>query len=61
MDDYDGYIEIKLPRCRVCLTAEEINRLLQKDPELFARAIRRGKTVNRARLARGPRIKTDTS
>lgn len=43
------YIEIQLVKCRVFLTQEEINRLLQMDPVLFATAIRRGKAILRAR------------
>lgn len=43
------YIEIKLPRCVVFLTATEINRLLQKDPDLFAEGLRRGKAIMRRR------------
>lgn len=43
------YIEIQLIKCRVFLTQEEINRLLQLDPELFATAIRRGKAILRVR------------
>ena len=46
------YIEIQLPKCRVFLTPDEINRLLQQDLELFATAIRRGKAIIRARKAR---------
>ena len=41
------YIEIKLPKCNVMLTAGEINYLLQKDTELFAEAIKRTKYINR--------------
>lgn len=43
------YIEIQLVKCRVFLTQEEINKLLQLDPELLAEAIRRGKAILRAR------------
>ena len=46
------YIEIKLPGCRVFLLPEEINRLLQRDPALFAEGLRRGKAILRARKAR---------
>jgi phage FluMu protein Com len=41
------YIEIKLPKCKVMLTASEINYLLLKDTELFAEAIKRTKYINR--------------
>lgn len=43
------FIEIKLPGCRVFLLPEEINRLLQRDPELYAEGLRRGKAIIRAR------------
>ncbi|NLI11159.1 MAG: hypothetical protein GX425_00705, partial [Peptococcaceae bacterium] len=42
------YIEIQIQKCRVFLTPEEMSRLLQKDPELFAAGIRRGKAILRA-------------
>lgn len=45
------YIEIQLPKCRVFLLPEEINRLLQLDPALFAESLRRGKGILRARKA----------
>ena len=51
------FIEIQLPKCRVFLTQEEINRLLQLDPVIFAEAIRRGKAMLRARKARERREK----
>lgn len=43
------YIEIQLPKCRVFLTPDEISRLLQRDPDLFAAALKRGKGILRAR------------
>ena len=43
------YIEIKLPGCRVFLLPEELSRLLQQDPALFAEGLRRGKAILRAR------------
>ena len=46
------FIELQLPGCRVFLTVEEINRLLQRDPALFAEGLRRGKAIMRARKAR---------
>jgi hypothetical protein len=42
------YLEINLQRCTVFLTAAEINRLLQQDPELFRMALKRGKAFKRA-------------
>lgn len=46
------YIEIQVTKCRVFLTAEELRQLLQREPELFAESIRRGKAILRARKAR---------
>jgi hypothetical protein len=54
-----SYIEIKLPRCRVFLTATEINRLLQRDPVLFQAALQRGKGVVRVRQAKEWQTKQD--
>lgn len=56
-NDPRRYIEIQLPKCRVFLTPEEINRLLQLDRELFAEALRRGKGIMRARKQRERRGK----
>jgi hypothetical protein len=55
------YIEIQLPKCKVFLTPEEINYMLQRNPEMFAEAIRRGKGILRARKARERREKDDTA
>jgi Zn-finger nucleic acid-binding protein len=41
------YIEIKLPKATVYLTAGEINNLLQKDTQLFSEALKRGKYIHR--------------
>lgn len=43
------YIEIQLPKCRVFLTPQEINQLLQKDPHLYATGLKRGKGILRIR------------
>ncbi|MCT8136473.1 hypothetical protein H1D32_01000 [Anaerobacillus sp. CMMVII] len=43
------YIEIKLTKCVVFLTVEEINQLLQRDPDLFVKGLRRGKDILRYR------------
>lgn len=43
-----NYVEIKLPKCKVFLTRQEISNLLAKDPELFETAIKRGKAFTRA-------------
>ncbi len=41
------YIRIQLPRCLLVLTAQELQKLLARDPVLWAEAIRRGKGVKR--------------
>ncbi|SMQ86832.1 hypothetical protein SAMN05444673_6889 [Bacillus sp. OV166] len=38
---------IQMERCLVILTAKEINTLLQKDTEIFATALKRGKYLLR--------------
>ncbi|TEB08621.1 hypothetical protein Psch_02187 [Pelotomaculum schinkii] len=45
------FIEIKLPKCTLFLLPDELNRLLQQDPDLFAKGIKRGKGILRARQA----------
>lgn len=40
---------IQLEKCLVVLTSSEINSLLQKDTELFSRALKRGKHYKRGR------------
>jgi hypothetical protein len=42
-------IEIRLRKCRLFLTEEEVEHLLKHDPELWETALRRGKVVMRAR------------
>ncbi|MEW6229374.1 MAG: hypothetical protein AB1700_15005 [Bacillota bacterium] len=42
-------VEIRLPKCRLFLTEEEVKHLLKHDPELWETALRRGKVVMRAR------------
>jgi hypothetical protein len=44
------YIEIKLPKCVVYLTQEEMNRLLQTDRDLYMTGLRRGKGISRHRV-----------
>ncbi|OAT82232.1 hypothetical protein [Desulfotomaculum copahuensis] len=43
------FVEIKLPRCVIFLLPEEITRLLQQDPGLWEKALRRGKAITRNR------------
>jgi len=50
-------IEIKLPKCRVLLTTDEISLMLQKNPDIFETAIERGKAFNRGKQLRVPKIK----
>lgn len=42
-------IEIKLPKCLLVLTEQELQSLLTRDPTLWATALQRGKAVMRAR------------
>lgn len=55
------YIEIKLTKCRLFFTEPELQQLLKHEPELWQKAIRRGKGVLRAwaaaRRANGPWLK----
>ncbi len=46
-----GFIEVQLTKCLVVLAEAEFNRLLQKDPEVWEMALRRGKATLRARAA----------
>lgn len=46
------YIEVRLKRCTVFLTANEINSMLQRDPVIFQTALQRGKGILRTRAAR---------
>lgn len=43
------YVEIKLPKCTVFLTPQEINGLLRNDPILWKESLRRGKYILRSR------------
>lgn len=45
-------IEIKMPKCVLYLTEQEIQSLLSRDPELWKLAIGRGKGITRARQTR---------
>lgn len=42
-------VEIRLPKCRLFFTQQEIESLLKRDPELWEAALRRGKAIMRAR------------
>ena len=43
-----GYIPIKLTKCILYLSEQEINNLLKHDMDLWATALRRGKAIPRA-------------
>ncbi len=43
-----NYIELHIPRCRLCLTQDKILTMLKKDPELFQAAVKRGKGIIRS-------------
>lgn len=42
-------VEIRLTKCTVFLTEQELRHLLSRDPQLYAEALRRGKFILRAR------------
>lgn len=42
-------IEVKMPKCTLFFTQQELQHLLSRDPELWAIAIRRGKHILRER------------
>lgn len=46
------YIEIKLTKCTLFLTEQELGHLLSHDVDLWREAIRRGKAILRARKER---------
>lgn len=52
-------IEVRLPKCRVFLTEQEIESLLKHDPELWEAALKRGKAITRARQRRERQQKED--
>lgn len=43
------FIEIKLKKCVVFLTDDELSKLLQSNPELFKEGLKRGKAIKRRR------------
>jgi hypothetical protein len=49
----DWQYQIQLDRCLVILTSKEINTLLQKDTEICARALKRGKYLIRGQKQNG--------
>jgi DNA-directed RNA polymerase specialized sigma24 family protein len=48
-------IEIKLAKCTVMLTTDEIASMLQSHPETYKKALARGKTAIRANRFEAPR------
>lgn len=42
-------IEIKMPKCTLFFTQQELQQLLARDRDLWVRAIKRGKHILRAR------------
>jgi hypothetical protein len=44
--------QIQLEKCLVILTGKEISILLQKNTEIFERALKRGKVMKRSKLQR---------
>ncbi|WHZ03394.1 hypothetical protein QNH48_01465 [Neobacillus sp. YX16] len=53
MGNEDHHYRIQLERCLVILTSKEINTLLQKDTEIFAMALKRGKYLLRGQKQKG--------
>ncbi len=47
----EQYLEVRLPKCLVVLTKGELLTLLRQDPELWEKALKRGKVVRRRRQA----------
>lgn len=43
------YIEIKLAKCTLFLTQEEIQKLLKNEPAIWGEALKRGKYILRSR------------
>ena len=48
----EKYLEIRLTKCRIFLTEQELTGLLSREPSLWAEALKRGKAFTRARTAR---------
>jgi hypothetical protein len=47
--DHDRLIEIKLPKCTVFLTQNEIQALLRNDVDIWKESLKRGKYILRNR------------
>lgn len=45
-------LEIRLPKCVIYLTEQELQSLLSRDPDLWREALRRGKAFTRSRQTR---------
>jgi hypothetical protein len=53
--DQDSLIEIKLPKCTVFLTPNEIQQLLKHDVDIWKESLKRGKGVLRSRKQKARR------
>lgn len=51
------YLEIKLTKCTLFLTEQELVHLLSRDVDLWQEAIRRGKAILRARKERAREVR----
>jgi hypothetical protein len=47
------YVEVQLAKCLVVLTKDEFQKLLQKDPNLWEQALKRGKAIRRVLSTEG--------
>lgn len=45
------YVQISMPRCLLVMTEQEMCSLLARDPELWQKALKRGKGVKRVESA----------
>jgi len=55
-----SWIEIKMTKCVLVITEAELQKLLSRDPALWAEAIKRGKGTRRVRAARERAEKQNT-
>lgn len=47
----EKFLEIRLTKCRIFLTEQELTGLLSREPSLWAEALKRGKAISRTRAA----------
>lgn len=43
------YIEVKLPKCTVFITSEEVQEMLKQNPSIYKKGLKRGKGILRHR------------